>query len=115
MMKKRSLVLMLSVLTYFYTGSAATQSTYDICVYDTSTDVIAAYSAAKMHKNVIPMEPSKNLGGLTSGILGFADIGNKAVVIRLAETVNENVMFGFSERLPLIFVYAYQTHKFFIR
>jgi FAD dependent oxidoreductase len=58
---------------------------YDICIYGgTSAGVIAAYTAAKLHKKVILIEPGKHLGGLTSGGLGYTDIGNKYVVTGLA-------------------------------
>ncbi len=58
---------------------------YDVCVYGgTSAGVIAAYTATKLHKKVILIEPGKHLGGLTSGGLGYTDIGNKYVVTGLA-------------------------------
>lgn len=58
---------------------------YDICVYGgTSAGVIAAYTAAKQNKKVILIEPGKHLGGLSSGGLGYTDIGNKYVVTGLA-------------------------------
>ena len=57
----------------------------DICVYGgTSAGVIAAYTAAKAGKSVLLIEPGRNLGGMSSGGLGFTDIGNKYVVQGLA-------------------------------
>lgn len=57
----------------------------DICVYGgTASGVITAYTAAKMGKSVVLVEPSTHLGGLTTGGLGFTDIGNKFVVTGLA-------------------------------
>lgn len=57
----------------------------DICIYSgTSAGVIAAYTAAKLHKKVVLIEPGNRLGGLSSGGLGFTDIGNKYVVTGLA-------------------------------
>ena len=59
---------------------------YDICVYGgTSAGVIAAYSAKMMGKKVLLIEPGNRLGGLTSGGLGYTDIGNKQVVTGLAK------------------------------
>lgn len=53
----------------------------DICVYGgTSAGVMAAYSAKKLGKRVILIEPGKHLGGLTSGGLGYTDIGNKYAI-----------------------------------
>jgi len=57
----------------------------DVCVYGgTSAGVIAAYAAIKLHHTVILIEPGHRLGGLSSGGLGYTDIGNKYVVTGLA-------------------------------
>lgn len=57
----------------------------DICIYGgSSAGVIAAYTAKKMGKTVLLIEPGKRLGGLTSGGLGFTDIGNKFAISGLA-------------------------------
>lgn len=57
----------------------------DICIYGgTSAGVIASYTAKKMGKSVILIEPGGHLGGMSSGGLGFTDIGNKYVVTGLA-------------------------------
>ncbi|MEZ4771814.1 MAG: FAD-dependent oxidoreductase [Bacteroidia bacterium] len=54
---------------------------YDICIYGgTSAGVIAAYSASKLGKKVLLIEPGTRLGGLSSGGLGQTDIGNKYAV-----------------------------------
>ncbi len=53
----------------------------DICVYGgTSAGVIAAYTARMQGKSVVLVEPGRRLGGLSSGGLGFTDIGNKSAV-----------------------------------
>lgn len=58
---------------------------YDVCVYGgTSAGVIAAYSTAKMGKSVLLISTGKHLGGLTSGGLGYTDIGNKYAITGLA-------------------------------
>lgn len=57
----------------------------DICIYGgTSAGVIAAYTAKKMGKTVLLIEPGKHLGGLSSGGLGFTDIGNKFAISGIA-------------------------------
>lgn len=57
----------------------------DVCVYGgTSAGVIAAYTAKMNGKTVILIEPGNHLGGLTSGGLGYTDIGNKYAVTGLA-------------------------------
>jgi hypothetical protein len=59
---------------------------YDVCVYGgTSSGVVAAYSAACCGLNVILVEPTNHFGGMTSGGLGFTDIGNKQVVKGIAK------------------------------
>ncbi|MEO6722739.1 MAG: FAD-dependent oxidoreductase [Ferruginibacter sp.] len=64
---------------------AQQESNVDICIYGgTSAGVIAAYTAKKMGKSVILIEPGKHLGGLSSGGLGFTDIGNKYAISGLA-------------------------------
>ncbi|MEZ0298179.1 MAG: FAD-dependent oxidoreductase [Candidatus Methylacidiphilales bacterium] len=60
---------------------AAPSSSYDICIYGgTSAGVIAAVQAKKMGKSVILISPDKHLGGLTSGGLGFTDMGDQKTV-----------------------------------
>lgn len=57
----------------------------DVCIYGgTAAGVIAAYTAKKMGKNVVLIEPGRHLGGMSSGGLGYTDIGNKYVVTGLA-------------------------------
>lgn len=53
----------------------------DVIIYGgTSGAVTAAVQAARMGKSVIMVSPDTHLGGLTSGGLGFTDVGNKAVI-----------------------------------
>lgn len=57
----------------------------DICIYGgTSAGVIAAYTAKKSGKSVLLIEPGMHVGGLSSGGLGYTDIGNKFAVTGLA-------------------------------
>lgn len=63
----------------------AQDQSVDICVYGgTSAGVMAAYTAKKAGKTVLLIEPGKHLGGLTSGGLGYTDIGNKFVISGVA-------------------------------
>ena len=53
----------------------------DVVVYGgTSAAVIAAVQVARMGKTVVLVSPDKHLGGMTSGGLGYTDVGNKEVV-----------------------------------
>lgn len=57
----------------------------DVLVYGaTSGGIIAAYTAKKLGKSVLLAEPTRHIGGLSSGGLGFTDIGNKYVVTGLS-------------------------------
>lgn len=58
---------------------------YDVCVYGgTSAAVMAAYSAAQSGSKVIMVSPDLQIGGMSSGGLGYTDIGNKYAVVGLA-------------------------------
>jgi hypothetical protein len=88
MMLKRLMVVSIYFLFNTHVVLAQTADTYqvDVCIYGgNSAGVIAAYSAKKMGKTVLLIEPGKNLGGLSSGGLGFTDIGNKYVVTGLSK------------------------------
>ena len=53
----------------------------DLLIYGgTSAGVAAAVQARRMGLSVILIEPGQHLGGLTSGGLGWTDIGNKAAI-----------------------------------
>ncbi|MCF3108798.1 FAD-dependent oxidoreductase [Niabella sp. CC-SYL272] len=82
-------ILFVSIFTILSAAIAAQNNTIpprvNICVYGgTSAGVMAAYSAAKLGKTVVLIEPGNRLGGLTSGGLGFTDIGNKYAISGLA-------------------------------
>ncbi|MEL7120670.1 MAG: FAD-dependent oxidoreductase [Bacteroidota bacterium] len=79
------LLLILFTLSSCIQESKDQQEQYDIAVYGgTSAGVIAAYSAAKLGKSVILIEPTAHLGGMTASGLGSTDIGNKYAVQGLA-------------------------------
>ncbi|WP_373493783.1 FAD-dependent oxidoreductase, partial [Aquiflexum sp.] len=65
--------------------SSEKSNTYDVVIYGAnSAGVIAAYTAKTMGKSVILIEPGTHLGGLTTGGLGYTDIGNKYAVTGLS-------------------------------
>jgi hypothetical protein len=84
--KARSLVVgYLLVLINMPTSFGQTPFEVDICIYGgTSAGVIAAYTARTLGKTVLLIEPGKHLGGLSSGGLGYTDIGNKFAVTGVA-------------------------------
>jgi len=58
---------------------------YDVCIYGgTASGIVAAKAAAAKGMNVIVIEPTCRIGGMTTGGLGRTDIGNKQVVKGLA-------------------------------
>lgn len=81
-----TLLLLIALLWLTPLNARQTQRQhYDICIYGgTSSGVIAAYTAARMGKSVLLIEPGKNLGGMSSGGLGLTDIGNKYAISGLA-------------------------------
>jgi FAD dependent oxidoreductase len=65
---------------------------FDVCVYGgTAGGVAAAIQAARMGKSVVLIEPSKHIGGLTSGGLGWTDSGDKAAVGGIAREFYQRV------------------------
>ncbi len=58
---------------------------HDIVIYGgTSAGLMAAAQAQRMGKTAIVVEPGTHIGGLTTGGLGWTDIGNKAAIGGLA-------------------------------
>jgi ribulose 1,5-bisphosphate synthetase/thiazole synthase len=71
----------------FLTRAAAAQTVLetDVCLYGgTSAGVIGAYTTQKLGKKAILVEPGRHLGGMSSGGLGYTDIGNKYAITGLA-------------------------------
>lgn len=82
-MKNFILILLLLPLPCFCQTQPV--SNYDICIYGaTSGGVISAYTAAAQGKKVVLIATGSHVGGLSSGGLGYTDIGNKYVVSGLA-------------------------------
>ncbi|MSU40352.1 MAG: FAD-dependent oxidoreductase [Pedosphaera sp.] len=64
----------------------------DVCVYGgTSGGVAAAVQARRMGRTVVLIEPTKRLGGLTTGGLGQTDIGNKAAIGGIAREFYQRI------------------------
>lgn len=61
--------------------SSAADASYEIVGYGgTSGGIAASIQAARVGKSVVMIEPTKFLGGLTTGGLGATDIGNKQAI-----------------------------------
>jgi hypothetical protein len=64
----------------------------DICIYGgTAGGVAAAVQAARMGQSVVLIEPTRRLGGLTTGGLGQTDIGNKQAIGGIAREFYQRV------------------------
>lgn len=62
-------------------GLGQARAGHDIVIYGgTSAGLIAAAQAHQMGKTAIVIEPGRHVGGLTTGGLGWTDIGNKAAI-----------------------------------
>ena len=84
-MKKLFLILALIPLLMGCNQFDKTEYSAQVIVYGgTSAGVIAAYTVAMEGKSVLIIEPSRHLGGLSSGGLGATDIGRQESIIGLS-------------------------------
>lgn len=80
-MKRRSFLLGLLVPALLLGSVRGAEETYDLVVYGgTSAGMAAAVQAKRMGRSVIVIEPTRRVGGLTTGGLGATDIGNKGAI-----------------------------------
>ncbi len=81
MLSKKNRLLFLCIAFFTAKAYAEPVQTVDICIYGgSSAGIMAAYTASQLHKTVLLIEPGNRLGGLTTGGLGYTDIGNKFAV-----------------------------------
>lgn len=79
-------IIMVVAAALMLGGCSTPEKKYDLCVYGgTSAGVVAAYSAAQQGLQVVLVEPTNHIGGMTTGGLGFTDIGNKQVISGVAK------------------------------
>ena len=65
---------------------------YDVVVYGgTSAGISAAIQTSRMGKSVLLIEPTRRLGGLTTGGLGATDIGNKQAIGGISREFYQNI------------------------
>ncbi|WP_017259910.1 FAD-dependent oxidoreductase [Pedobacter arcticus] len=85
-MKKQKNIIMLMLALFSFSAFAQNTRKVDVCIYGgSSAGIIAAYTAKKLGKSVIVIEPGQNIGGLTTGGLGATDIGNKYAISGLSK------------------------------
>ena len=81
-----SLLLSLSLLP------AVSHAAHDLVIYGgTSAGIAAAVQATRMGKSVVLIEPTRRVGGLTTGGLGQTDIGNKAAIGGIAREFYQGI------------------------
>lgn len=70
----------------------------DVCVYgDTAAAVIAAVQASRQGKRVVLVAPSTRLGGMTSGGLGWTDVGSASAIGGLSREFYRRVYWAYRE------------------
>lgn len=90
-------LLLLSSVLIADTAQAA-ERPVDVVIYGgTSSGVAAAVQAARMSRSVVLIEPTRHLGGLTSGGLGATDIGNKKAIGGIAREFYERIYGHYSQ------------------
>ena len=94
----KHLVLMGILTTGQVASGAAAPAEYDVVVYGgTSAGVTAAVEAHRLGKSVVLISPAPHLGGMTSGGLGFADVGDQKTVGGLCEEFFHRVWLHYRE------------------
>ncbi len=79
-------------LLFIFTAGLKSQTNYDIVIYGgTSAGISAAIQSSRMGKSVVLIEPSKRIGGLTTGGLGQTDIGNKQAIGGISREFYQNI------------------------
>lgn len=85
-------LLVLVVFLFTCCTSRTSQPDYDVVVYGGSSGgIAAAIQCARMGKSVVLIEPSRRLGGLTTGGLGQTDIGNKSAIGGISREFYQNI------------------------
>ena len=81
------------IISFFCVFStSAQQKNFDIVVYGgTSAGVSAAIQSSRLGKSVVLIEPTKRIGGLTTGGLGQTDIGNKQAIGGISREFYQNI------------------------
>jgi choline dehydrogenase-like flavoprotein len=73
------IVMLVCTILGWETGSEAHE--HEIVVYGGSAGgIVAGIQAKRMGKSVVVIEPTRRIGGLTTGGLGQTDIGNKRAI-----------------------------------
>lgn len=89
-------ILLLSLIAL--SSATAAVETADVVIYGgTSGGITAAIQTARMGRTAILIEPTKFLGGLTTGGLGATDIGNKRAIGGLSREFYQTIFKYYSD------------------
>jgi len=87
-----ALVVSSTVLIWGCQQGGQERNQYDIVIYGgNSSGVAAAIQSSRMGKTVVLLEPTKRIGGLTTGGLGQTDIGNKQAIGGISREFYQNI------------------------
>lgn len=65
---------------------------HDLVIYgSTSAGIAAAIQGSRMGKSVLLIEPTRHIGGLTTGGLGATDIRNKQAIGGISREFYQNI------------------------
>jgi hypothetical protein len=91
-MTRRLAAALLTLLLLHPASAPAAPVTNDLVIYGgTSAGIIAAVQATRLGLTVVVVAPEQHLGGLSSGGLGFTDIGNKQAIGGLSRDFYQRV------------------------
>lgn len=77
---------------------------YDVCIYGgTSAGIVAAKAVAESGKTVLIVEPSRHLGGLTTGGLGQTDMGRNQQLQGIARQFYRDIGIHYGEQEKIVF------------
>lgn len=114
----KKIIFLLAILSFCVRANSQHVIEVDVCIYGgTSAGVIAAYTAQKLGKKAILIEPGRHLGGMSSGGLGYTDIGNKYAITGLARDFYRRIgnHYGKFEQWTFEPKVAEQTFKHYVK
>src|SRR5690554_3093378 len=84
---------LVSIILFFSASLFAQKGKeYDVVIYGgTSAGITSAIQTSRLGKSALIIEPTKRIGGLTTGGLGATDIGNKAAIGGISREFYQNI------------------------
>src|SRR5882757_7612444 len=80
-LRRTSLAVTAALAGRVFSAGTAERRKVDVCVYGgTSGGVIAAVTLARLGRSVLLIEPTRHVGGMTTGGLGWIDFGRASTI-----------------------------------